>query len=110
LGGCPAIGSGEIKFDGLGNLSGHGTYFDEVDTLAGTYQVNPDGTGTAIIESRPAKGASTKGAITFQIKSEKEVSFVSQGLPVDRERDWASAGSLQTSAEGGIAGVMRKQP
>jgi hypothetical protein len=53
--GGPQVGSGELRYDGRGNVSRHVVNFGVPADLQGTYHVNPDGTGTSSYTQFPSQ-------------------------------------------------------
>src|SRR5229473_8633322 len=77
--GGPKIGTGEVTFDGRGNLSGRETFEGQQGTIRGTYEIAPDGTGTASIFTALEDGTSSESALALQIQNYTRIKFVSQG-------------------------------
>lgn len=67
--GGPQIGSGNLHFDGRGHFTGNENYFGEPEKLNGTYQINPDGSGSAQVTARNSDGQITQGEMTLQFES-----------------------------------------
>ena len=105
--GGPKISSGEIRFDGRGNLSGRETFEGQQGTIRGTYAIEPDGTGTASIISALEDGTSSESALALQIQNDTQIKFVSQGLP--QHGDWVSVQSLIAHGQAGLQGVLEKE-
>jgi hypothetical protein len=74
------LGTGSIKFaevdaitfDGVGRLSGHGTMNDGgsicASTVTGTYNVNADGSGSAMFLQTPDAASAAAGCITINFQ------------------------------------------
>ena len=105
--GGPEIGTGEITFDGRGNLSGRETFEGQRGTIRGTYEIEPDGTGTASMITILEDGSSSESALALQIQNETQIKFVSQGLP--QHGDWVSVQSLIAHGQAGLQGVLEKE-
>src|SRR5712692_8075744 len=58
--GGPKIGTGEVTFDGRGNLSGQQIFEDQRGTIRGTYEIEPDGTGTMSLITTLEDGTSSE--------------------------------------------------
>ena len=104
--GGPPVVSGELNYDGRGNVVGHVVNFGVPADLIGTYQVKPDGTGTSTYTTTTQTGASAKGAMKFRIVNEGEIEFESEGSP---NKDWASAATLSQSEDNGVFGTMHRK-
>ena len=105
--GGPRIASGEIQFDGRGGLSGHGTYFNEKFELRGTYEVHPDGTGSASYIATDSTGHTDQVDLDFQIVGRDKVKFQSRGW---ENRDWSSVESQMQSNRAGLVGEWLRKP
>jgi hypothetical protein len=105
--GGPKIGSGEVTFDGRGNLSGRETFEGQPGTIGGTYEIEPDGSGTASMITTLEDGTSSETALALQIQNETQIKFVSQGLP--QHSDWVSVQSLIAHGQAGLQGVLEKE-
>jgi hypothetical protein len=105
--GGPKIGTGEVMFDGRGNLSGRQIFEGQPGTIRGTYEIEPDGTGTASMTTALEDGSSSESALALQIQNDKQIKFVSQGLP--QHTDWVSVQSLIAHGQGGLQGVLEKE-
>ncbi len=105
--GGPKIGSGEVTFDGRGNLSGRETFEGQQGTIRGTYEIAPDGTGTASIFTALEDGTSSESALALQIQNYTRIKFVSQGLP--QHGDWVSVQSLIAHGQAGLQGIFEKE-
>jgi hypothetical protein len=105
--GGPKIGSGEVTFDGRGNLSGRQTFEGQRGTIRGTYEIEPDGTGTASMITTLEDGSSSESALALQIQNETQIKFVSEGLP--QHGDWVSVQSLIAHGQAGLQGVLEKE-
>jgi hypothetical protein len=105
--GGPKIGSGEVTFDGRGNLSGRETFEGQRGTIRGTYEIEPDGTGTASMITTLEDGSSSESALALQIQNETQIKFVSEGLP--QHGDWVSVQSLIAHGQAGLQGVLEKE-
>jgi hypothetical protein len=105
--GGPKIGSGEVTFDGRGNLSGRETFEGQRGTIRGTYEIEPDGTGTASMITTLEDGSSSESALALQIQNETQIKFVSEGLP--QHGDWVSVQSLIAHGQVGLQGVFEKE-
>ena len=105
--GGPKIGTGEITFDGRGNLSGREIFEGQPGTIRGTYEIEPDGTGTASMTTTLEDGGSSESALALQIQNNNQVKFVSQGLP--QHGDWVSVQSLIAHGQAGLQGVFEKE-
>lgn len=105
--GGPRIASGEIQFDGRGGLSGHGTYFNEKSDIRGTYEVRPDGTGSASYTATNSTGHIDRVDLDFQIVSHDKIKFQSSGW---ENRDWSSVESQMQSNRAGFVGEWLRKP
>jgi len=105
--GGPKIGTGEVTFDGRGNLSGRETFEGQRGTIRGTYEIEPDGTGTASMITTLEDGTSSESALVLQIQNETQIKFVSRGLP--QHGDWVSVQSLIAHGQAGLQGVLEKE-
>ncbi len=105
--GGPKIGTGEVTFDGRGNLSGRQTFEGQQGTIRGTYEIEPDGTGAASITTTLEDGSSAGSALALQIQNDNQIKFVSQGLP--QHGDWVSVQSLIAHGQAGLQGVFEKE-
>jgi hypothetical protein len=105
--GGPQIGEGEVVFDGRGNLSGRQVFLGEHGTIRGTYQIEPDGTGTASMTTALEDGTTSESALALQIQNHKQIKFVSEGLP--QHGDWVSVQSLISHGQPGLQGVLEKE-
>jgi hypothetical protein len=105
--GGPKIGEGEIAFDGHGNLAGHQVFLGQHGTIRGTYQIEPDGTGTASMTTALEDGTTSNSALALQIQNDQQIKFVSDGLP--RRGDWVSVQSLIAHGQPGLQGVLEKE-
>ena len=105
--GGPKIGTGEVTFDGHGNLSGRQIFEGQQGTIRGTYEIEPDGTGTASMTIALEDGSSSESALALQIQNENQIKFVSQGLP--QRGDWVSVQSLIAHGQAGLQGVLDKE-
>jgi hypothetical protein len=105
--GGPKIGSGEVTFDGRGNLSGRETFEGRQGTIRGTYEIEPDGTGTASMITTLEDGTSSETALALQIQNDHQIKFVSEGLP--QHSDWVSVQSLIAHGQAGLQGVLEKE-
>jgi hypothetical protein len=104
--GGPQVGSGELRYDGQGNVSGHVIYFGVTSDLKGTYHVNSDGTGTSSYTTTTESGITTSGETKFRIVNADEVEFESKG---SENRDWASAATVTQSRDNGVFGTLRRK-
>ena len=105
--GGPKIGEGEIDFDGQGNLSGRQIFLGEAGTVRGTYRIETDGSGRAWMATALADGTTSESALALQIQNDKQIKFVSQGLP--QHDDWVSVQSLIAHDQPGLQGVFEKE-
>jgi hypothetical protein len=105
--GGPKIGSGELTFDGRGNLSGRETFESQQRTIRGTYEIEPDGTGTASLITALEDGSSSESALALQIQNDHQIKFVSEGLP--QHSDWVSVQSLIAHGQAGLQGVLERE-
>ena len=105
--GGPKIGEGEVSFDGRGNLSGRQVFLGQNGTIRGTYQIEPDGTGTASMITALEDGNTSESALALQIQNDKQIKFVSDGL--ERHGDWVSVQSLIAHGQPGLQGVLEKE-
>ncbi len=105
--GGPKIGTGEVTFDGRGNLSGQQIFEDQRGTIRGTYEIEPDGTGTMSLITTLEDGTSSESALALQIQNENQIKFVSQGLP--QHGDWVSVQSLIAHGQAGLQGILEKE-
>ena len=105
--GGPKIGAGEVTFDGRGNLSGRQIFEGQRGTISGTYEIEPDGTGTASMITALEDGTSSESALALQIQNDTQIKFVSQGLP--QHSDWVSVQSLIAHGQAGLQGVLEKE-
>jgi len=105
--GGPKIGEGEVAFDGRGNLSGRQIFLGEHGTIRGTYQIEPDGNGTASMTTVLNNGSTSESAFALQIQNDKQIKFVSEGLP--QHGGWVSVQSLIAHGEPGLQGVLVKE-
>ena len=105
--GGPKIGTGEVTFDGRGNLSGRETFEGQRGTIRGTYEIEPDGTGTASMITTLEDGTSSESALALQIQNDHQIKFVSEGLP--QHSDWVSVQSLIAHGQAGLQGVLEKE-
>jgi hypothetical protein len=105
--GGPKIGTGEVTFDGRGNLSGRQIFEGQQGTIRGTYEIEPDGTGTASMITALEDGSSSESALALQIQNDNQIKFVSQGLP--QHGDWVSVQSLIAHGQAGLQGVLEKE-
>ena len=103
----PRIGSGEITFDGHGNVTGRNTssiYGKEGALIAGTYHVNPDGTGTMVTTTTASDGTVTTTELNFKFDDSVKIRF---GSP---ERALDPIGTPRTVGRPyGIMGTFRKE-
>ncbi len=104
--GGPQIGSGELHYDGQGNVSGRVVNFGVPADLKGTYHVNPDGTGTSSYTTTAESGAMTTGETKFRIVNTQEIEFESKD---SLNRDWSSAATLTQTKDNGVFGTLRKK-
>lgn len=104
--GGPQVGSGELRYDGQGNVSGHVVTFGVPADLKGTYHVNPDGTGTSSYTTTTESGVATSSETKFRILNADEIEFESKG---SANRDWASAATVTQSQDNGVFGTLRKK-
>ncbi len=105
--GGPKIGSGEVVFDGRGNLSGRQIFQGQQGTIRGTYEIEPDGAGSASLITTLVDGTSSESALSLQIQNDKQIKFVSQGLP--QHGDWVSVQSLIAQGQAGLQGIFEKE-
>ena len=105
--GGPKIGSGELTFDGRGNLSGRETFEGQQGTIRGTYEIETDGTGTASMITTLEDGTSSETALALQIQNDRQIKFVSEGLP--QHSDWVSVQSLIAHGQAGLQGDLEKE-
>jgi hypothetical protein len=105
--GGPKIGDGEVFFDGRGNLSGQQVFLGESSTIHGTYEINPDGTGTADVIATMKDGSSSESPLTLQIQNDEQIKFVSAGLR--QGSDWISTGELMATSQAGVSGLFEKE-
>lgn len=105
--GGPKIGTGEVTLDGRGNLSGRQIFQGQQGTIRGTYEIEPDGTGTASMITALEDGSSFGSELSLQIQNDKQIKFVSQGLP--QHGDWVSVQSLIAHGQAGLQGVLEKE-
>jgi hypothetical protein len=105
--GGPKIGDGEVFFDGRGNLSGQQVFLSESSTIHGTYEINPDGTGTADVIATMKDGSSSESPLTLQIQNDEQTKFVSAGLR--QGSDWISTGELMATSQAGVSGLFEKE-
>ncbi len=103
--GGPQVGSGELRYDGQGNVSGHVVNFGVLADLKGTYHVNPDGIGTSAYTTT-AESGTANGETRFRIVNAKEIEFESKDSP---NRDWASAATVTQTKDNGVVGTLRKK-
>ena len=105
--GGPKIGEGEIAFDGRGNFAGRQVFLGQPGTIEGTYQIEPDGTGTASMTTVLEDGTTSESAFALQIQNEKQIKFVSEGL--SQHGDWVSVQSLIANGQPGLQGMLEKE-
>jgi hypothetical protein len=105
--GGPKIGEGEIDFDGRGNFAGRQVFLGQRGTIEGTYQIEPDGTGTASMTTVLEDGTTSESAFALQIQNEKQIKFVSEGL--SQHGDWVSVQSLIANGQPGLQGMLEKE-
>lgn len=105
--GGPKIGSGEVTFDGRGNLSGRETFEGQQGTIRGTYEIELDGTGTASMITALEDGTSSETALALQIQNDHQIKFVSEGLP--QHSDWVSVQSLIAHGQAGLQGIFERE-
>ena|SRR6266478_6081126 len=105
--GGPKVGTGEVTFDGRGNLSGRETFEGQKGTIHGTYEIESDGTGTASMTAALEDGTSSQSVLALQIQNETQIKFVSQGLP--QHGDWVSVQSLIAHGQAGLQGIFEKE-
>ena len=105
--GGPKIGDGEVAFDGRGNLAGRQVYLGQHGIIRGTYKIEPDGTGTASMTTALEDGTTSESALALQIQNDKQIKFVSEGLP--QHGDWVSVQSLIAHGQPGLQGVLEKE-
>src|SRR5258708_30484318 len=72
--GGPQVGSGELRYDGQGNVSGHVVNFGVPADLKGTYHANPDGTGTSAYMT-PAESGIENVETRFRIVTARKIEF-----------------------------------
>jgi hypothetical protein len=105
--GGPKIGEGEIVFDGRGNFAGRQVFLGQRGTIRGTYRIESDGTGTASMTTALEDGTTSESALALQIQNEKQIKFVSEGLP--QHGDWVSVQSLMAHGQPGLQGMFEKE-
>jgi hypothetical protein len=105
--GGPKIGEGEIAFDGRGNFAGRQVFLGQPGTIEGTYQIEPDGTGTASMTTVLEDGTASQSAFALQIQNDKQIKFVSEGL--SQRGDWVSVQSLIAHGQPGLQGMLEKE-
>ena len=105
--GGPKIGEGELVFDGHGNLAGQQVFLGQHGTIRGNYQIAPDGTGTASMTTTLEDGSTSESALALQIQNDKQIKFVSEGLP--QHGDWVSVQSLIAHGQPGLQGVLERE-
>jgi hypothetical protein len=105
--GGPKIGEGEIAFDGRGNFAGRQVFLGQPGTIEGTYQIEPDGTGTASMTTALEDGTASQSAFALQIQNDKQIKFVSEGL--SQRGDWVSVQSLIAHGQPGLQGMLVKE-
>lgn len=105
--GGPKIGEGEIVFDGHGNFAGRQVFLGQPGTIRGTYQIEPDGTGTASMTTVLEDGTTSESPLALQIQNDKQIKFVSAGL--SQHGDWVSVQSLMAHGQPGLQGVLEKE-
>jgi hypothetical protein len=105
--GGPKIGEGEVVFDGRGNFGGGQVFLGQRGTIRGTYQIEPDGTGTASMTTVLEDGTTSESALALQIQNDKQIKFVSEGLP--QHGDWVSVQSLIAHGQPGLQGVLERE-
>jgi hypothetical protein len=103
----PRIGSGEIAFDGHGKLSGRNTSstFGKIGAaIAGTYHVNPNGTGTMTVTTALQDGSMTTTQLNFRFTDPAKIRFASP------ERALDPMGTARTVGRPtGIMGTLTKE-
>src|SRR5260370_33585297 len=105
--GGPEIGKGEVVFDGRGNLSGRQVFLGQHGTIRGSYHIEPDGTGAASMTTMLEDGSTSNSALALQIQNDKQIKFVSEGLP--QPGDGGSVQSLIAHGQPGLQGVLEKE-
>ena len=103
----PAIGEGEVVFDGHGNLTGSETFLGIPANIRGTYQVERDGTGIATMTSALADGSSSRSVLSMKIQDDGQIQFVSKGLR--QNDDWVSGEELMARGQAGLQGTFEKE-
>jgi hypothetical protein len=105
--GGPQVGSGKLRFDGHGNVSGQVVNFGVPVDLMGTYHVDSDGSGTIDFTTAEPSSVVNNGQTRFRIVSADELEFQSKDSP---NRDWASAATVIESKDNGVVGTLRRVP
>lgn len=105
--GGPRVGSGKLRFDGHGNVSGQVVNFGVPADLKGTYHVDSDGTGTIDYTTAEPSSVVNNGQTRFRIVSADELEFQSKDSP---NGDWASAATVIESKDNGVVGTLRRVP
>jgi hypothetical protein len=105
--GGPQVGSGKLRFDGHGNVSGQVVNFGVPADLMGTYHVDSDGSGTIDYTTAAPSNVVNNGQTRFRIVSADELDFQSKDSP---NRDWASAAKVMESKDNGVVGTLRRVP
>lgn len=101
--GGPQVGSGKLHFDGQGKVLGQVTSFGVLADLKGTYEVDPDGTGTIRYTMTTESGQATNGQTRLRIVNSDEIEF--QG---SASRDWESAATATQSGNNAMQGTLRR--
>jgi len=82
----PRIGSGVIIFDGRGHLTGRNTssMFGKAGaSIAGTYEVNPDGSGTMFTATASHDGTVVTSQFDFRFTDPAKIRFASPERALD---------------------------
>jgi hypothetical protein len=75
--------------------------------IRGTYEVRPDGTGSASYTATNSAGHTDRVDLDFQIVSHDKIKFQSSGW---ENRDWSSVESQMQSNRAGLVGEWLRKP
>ncbi|HEY6300466.1 MAG TPA: hypothetical protein VIW95_12580 [Candidatus Binatus sp.] len=92
---------------GAENFEGRQVFLGQSGTIRGTYQIEPDGTGTASMTTVLEDGTTSESAFALQIQNDKQIKFVSEGL--SQRGDGVSVQSLIAHGQPGLQGVLEKE-
>ncbi len=82
----PQIGSGEIQFDGQGNVTGSDTssrFGRDRVSFIGTYHVDPDSAGTMAITSKFQDGTTATTRLNFKFSDPRKIRYSSGERALD---------------------------